>query len=508
MDLPRLDRALVRSGHAFPRDLSMNGEDILRELPEKVLQFGEGNFLRGFADWMIDRLNRDGLFGGRIVVVQPIATGMVGEINRQGGLYTLLLRGVQDGEVVEQQELIGSVSRGIDPFTDYDAYLACARNPDLRFVISNTTEAGIACDPSDRVTDRPAASFPGKLTALLLERWRHFGGDPARGLVIIPCELIERNGDQLRHCVLQTADAWSLEPGFREWVERVNIFANSLVDRIVTGYPREEAAEICERLGYQDVLLDAAEVFHAWAIEAPETVAEELPFARVGLDVIWTENVTPYRDRKVRILNGAHTMTVLAAYLAGKDTVKECMNDPAISEYLRRGLYEEIIPTLDLPREDLESFARAVLERFSNPFVRHELLSIALNSASKFRARVLPSIHEYARRAGGPPRRLTFSLAALLAFYRGTELRDGALVGQRGTNEYPIRDDAPVLELFRAAWSEYERSRDAGRVVRSVLGEESIWGEDLNAFPALSETVAAHLEAIIHDGVAAAMARL
>ncbi|HET8656066.1 MAG TPA: tagaturonate reductase [Longimicrobiaceae bacterium] len=509
MTLPKLGRALIENGHPFPPELHVDREHLKRERPARVLQFGEGNFLRGFVDWMIDHLNRDGLFDGGVTIVQPIEQGMVGRINAQDGLYTLVLRGMREGRVVEQKELIGAVRGGIDPYTNYDAFLAAGRDPELRFVVSNTTEAGIAFDPSDRATDRPAASFPGKLTALLHERWRHFGGDPARGLVIIPCELIERNGDNLRRCVLRTAEAWELEPAFRAWVEDANVFTNTLVDRIVTGYPREEAPQIEAELGYRDDLLDTGEIFHAWVIEGPAELADELPFSRAGLNVVWTDDVTPYRDRKVRILNGAHTMMVLAAYLAGKDTVKECMDDPAISDYLRHGLYDEIIPTLDLPRADLESFAAAVLERFANPFVRHELLSISLNSTSKFKARVLPSVEEYLKRRGEPPRRLSFSLAALIAFYRGTEIRDGALVGHRGSQEYPIRDDAPVLEFFRGVWSDYDRSEDAGRVATAVLARASLWGQDLTALPGgFAELVAADLRKILDSGAEAAMAAL
>ena len=508
MALPRLDRGLVGSGHAFPAELHVDPAHLTRDLPERVLQFGEGNFLRGFVDWMVDRLNREGLFGGRVVVVQPIRNGLVHLLEEQDGLYTLLLRGLQGGKVVEEKEIIGSISRGIDPYTDYDAYLACARQPELRFVVSNTTEAGIACDPSDRPDARPPASFPGKLTAFLHERWRHFGGDEGKGLVMIPCELIERNGDNLRRCVLETARSWELDPAFSTWVERANVFANTLVDRIVTGYPGDEAAAITESLGYEDRLLDTGEVFHAWVIEAPPGVAEELPLTRAGLNVTWTDDVNPYRDRKVRILNGAHTMTVLAAYLAGHDTVKECMDDPVVSGYLRAGLHDEIIPTLDLPRADLESFASAVLERFANPFVRHELLSIALNSTSKYRARVLPSLREYRSRKGELPPRLTFALAALIAFYRGTEIRDGALVGHRGAEEYLVRDDAPVLELFRRVWTRHEQDRDVRALVETVLGESSVWGEDLRAMPGLTEAVAAYLAGILERGAEGEMMRL
>jgi tagaturonate reductase len=501
-----LTNELLAHASGFPADLNVS---LRRELPEKVLQFGEGNFLRGFVDWMIHRLNTAGLFNGSVVVVQPLATGQVPQLNAQDGLYTLALRGMKDGSVVEEKELISCVSRSLNPFEDYAAYLRCAQIESLRYIVSNTTEAGIACDPSDHPTDRPARSFPGKLTALMFARYNAFGGDPAKGFVLLPCELIERNGDALKRCVLQTARAWKLPLAFIHWVETCNVFCNTLVDRIVTGYPKEEAQAFAQKLGYEDSLLCTGELFHAWIIEGPAALARELPFDRVGLNVVWTSNVTPYRDRKVRILNGAHTMLVLAAYLAGKDTVKECMDDAALSTYVRRGLSDEIIPTLDLPRADLETFAAAVCERFANPFVKHFLLSIALNSASKYTARVLPSLKEYQRRRHALPKRLTFALAALLAFYRGTELRDGVLIGRRGDREYPIKDSPAVLEAFRAAWTDCDGSPASVRkLTANLLSQPALWQEDLTLVPGLTDAVATQLSAILQHGAASVVEAL
>ena len=473
--------------------------------PERILQFGEGGFLRGFVDWMIHRLNQRGLFEGSVVVVQPLATGLVDELNRQNGLFTLVQRGVVGGEVREEIEIVRSIRRGLNPYADFAGYLACARNPDLRFIVSNTTEAGIACHPDDRLDAEPPVSFPAKLVRLLLERFRAFGGSAESGLVVLPCELIEFNGTNLRRCVLETAAKWALDAAFVAWVEKHVVFCNTLVDRIVTGYPRDEAAALCARLGYEDALLNTCELFHAWVIEGPASLAAELPFAKAGLKVVFTSDYKPYRDRKVRILNGAHTSTVLAAHLAGHDLVKQMLDDPLFAGFLRRALNEEIIPTLDLPRSDLDAFAAAVLERFANPFVKHALLSISLNSTSKFTARVLPSLQTYLARRGSLPPCLVFSLAALIAFYRGTELRDGALVGRRPAGDtYLIKDNPEVLAFFRAVWSAADTSPAA--VVKAVLGNASLWGgQDLTTVPGLPAALTSDLAAILGSGMRAAL---
>lgn len=478
-------------------------------LPEKVLQFGEGNFLRGFADWMIDRMNRRGLFNGRVVVVQPIAQGLVDLINERQGAYHLALRGILNGKLVDECEPIGAISRGINPYADYDGFLACADNPELRIILSNTTEAGIAYAPGEKLEDRPQASFPGKLTALLYRRFRTFGGDPDKGLLIIPCELIDRNGIQLQAIVLRHAREWELEPEFIQWLGAATHFTNTLVDRIVTGYPKDEVKQFEERLGAFDPLLDTAEPFHLWVIEGDPRLSAEFPAAEAGMNVIWTGDMTPYRTRKVRILNGAHTMTVPAAYLCGKDTVKECMDDALVGAFMKRGIDEEIIPTLDLPKQELQSFADAVLERFANPFIKHYLLSISLNSVSKFKTRVLPSIAEYTKRSSRAPRLLGFSLAALLAFYRGTELRDGALIGRRGAETYKIQDDAAYLEWFREQWAACDGSLvEIHRLAAAALSQIAFWGEDLTALPGLPELVGDDLYQIVSAGMPAALQEL
>jgi tagaturonate reductase len=499
--LPRLNRSLDL-GHSA----------AARLLPERVLQFGEGNFLRAFVDWMLERMNRAGVFNGRAVLIQPIAQGLADAINEQDGLYTVVLRGRQDGQIVDTKELVSAVSRCVDPYRDFEGFLATAGQPDLRFVVSNTTEAGIRTDPGDTLAARPAPSFPGKLTQLLYARFRAFGGDPARGWVMLPCELIERNGDNLRRAVEQTARRWELPELFMQWLNDACVFTSTLVDRIVTGHPQDEVAALEATLGYQDRLLVAAEIFHAWIIESPRPLESELPLREVGLDVVFTSDVGPYRERKVRILNGAHTMTVLAAYLAGMDTVGDCMNDEQFRAFIERGIAEEILPTLKLPAGELESFARSVAERFANPFIKHQLLSIALNSVSKFQVRILGTMLDYHRLRGTLPARLVFALAALMAFYRG-KLRGGIWVGNRPAGEYPIKDDPDVLREFERAWALHAEGPVSAALARpialGILRQEALWGQDLDAaLPGLTDTIAIHLEAITSQGIRPALNHL
>ena len=496
--MANINKELLKSGFEFPANVTASE---YKELPEKVLQFGEGNFMRGFVDWMFHKMNQQGLFNGKVVVVQPIAQGMVDMLNKQDNLYTLLLRGIQNGKVVEEREVISSISRGINPYSDFQEYMKCAENPDLRVIVSNTTEAGISYNPNDKFEDAPPASFPGKLTVFLHKRFKFFNGDISKGFIIIPCELIDRNGDNLKKIVLQLANEWNLGSEFIKWVEEANYFFNSLVDRIVTGYPRDEFEKLTQELGYTDNCLNTAEIFHFWAIEGDVRVSGEVPFSKAGLNVVWTEDMTPYRSRKVRILNGAHTMTVLGAYLSGKDTVKECMDDESILNYMNKGIFEEIIPTLDLPKAELEEFASAVSERFANPFIKHYLLSISLNSTSKFKARVLPSITEYIKRKGELPKVLSFSLAALIAFYRGTSIEGTSLIGNRPGNTYQINDDMPVLEFFKGLWAEYDETKaGAEKLVKAVLSNTAMWGQDLNELSGFTAVVADYLYSILTKG--------
>ncbi|MEO6964747.1 MAG: tagaturonate reductase [Acidobacteriaceae bacterium] len=475
-------------------------------LPEKVLQFGAGVFLRGFVDWMIDGMNRKGLFGGRVVVVKSTSHGRAAKLNQQDGAYTHLARGLQNGRLVEEKSVITSISRAMDTATEFDEYLRCAHNPDLRFIVSNTTESGIVYRAEDKPSDRPPQSFPAKLVLLLMERYKACSGDLSGGFIFLPCELIEHNGDTLKKTILQTAVNWNLDAKIVEWIGNANTFANTLVDRIVPGFPHEEAEALWQDCGYIDELFNVSEVFHLWVIEGPAALAEELPLREAGFHVIFAKDDTPYRDRKVRILNGAHTSTVLAAYLAGENLVGECMQDPLIAGFMERAMYEEVIPILTLPKAELEAFAASVLERFRNPFLKHALLSISLNSVAKYKARVLPSVEQYLAMKGKLPARLTFSLAALIAFYRGTEIREGALIGHRDGEEYRIQDDITILETFAALWSELDGTTGGiHKLADAILRREDWWGKDLRQLPGTSAAIGDSLESILNHGMRASL---
>lgn len=466
---------------------------------ERVIQFGEGGFLRAFCDWMIDLANEKAGMDAGVVVVQPIEKGLVSTLNEQDGLYTLILRGQADGKAMKDTRLIQSVSRGLSPFEDFEGYLALAHNRDMRIIISNTTEAGIVYTGKDSFDDKPQASFPGKLTRLLYERFTAFGGERDTGFILLPCELIDYNGRNLKECCLKTADQWNLPAEFKIWLEEENVFCSTLVDRIVTGFPRGEAEAIWEELGYQDDMLDTAEPFGLWVIEGPAWIEKELPFVKAGCNVVFTRDVSPYKLRKVRMLNGAHTSMVLGAYLAGHEIVGDCMADPSTRKYMSDALYTEIMPTLDLPRDELEDFASAIFERFSNPFNRHLLLSISLNSQSKFRARVLPTIKEYVKRKGQLPKVLTFSMAAFIAFYCGKKQADGSFAGVRALgNSYPIVDDQFVLDFFADM-----EGKPAAEIAHAVLCNEAFWGEDLTRIEGFEASVSASLTDILADAKAA-----
>lgn len=505
--MAKLNKILLESDFIFPKDLAVG--QFPGNLPERVIQFGEGNFLRAFVDWMFHQLNKNQLFNGRVVLVQPIAEGLADKINEQDGLYTLLLRGLQDGIAVEQKEIISSVSRCINPYTQWDEYLRCAEQDSIEFVVSNTTEAGIAFDHNDRLDSNPPVSFPGKLTAYLYRRFKHFNGDPSKGMVILPCELIDRNGDNLKKVILQFADAWNLPDDFKTWLNDYNQFLNTLVDRVVTGYPRDEIKDITDHLGYEDDLVDTGELFHLWVIEGSQELSERLPFAKLGLNVVWTDDMAPYRTRKVRILNGAHTSSVPAAFLYGLETVGEMMDHEVLGTYTRQIIKDEIIPSIDLNKEMLSEFADAVVERFQNPYIKHYLLSILLNSASKFKARVLPSILEYQKLNGKLPEKLTFSLAALIAVYKGGVIDGTALQAFREKGPFIMKDDLPVLEFFVATWSEFDGSAKAStEVARKVLANTAMWGEDLNNVDGLTKKIGDYLYQIESLGIQAAITKL
>ncbi len=469
---------------------------LLKEAPERVLQFGEGNFLRAFVDYFIDVLNEKTGFNSKVVLCQPIAPGLADMINEQEGLYTLFLRGFENGQKVNAKRVISCVSRCLNPYKDYDAVLDCAKNPDLRYIACNTTEAGIAYDPSCQFTDVPADSYPGKLTQFLYKRFEIFGKEAGKGFVILSCELIDNNGKELEKCVLKYAEQWNLGEEFINWIKNENLFCSTLVDRIVTGYPRNEAAAICEELGYQDNLINTGEVFGLWVIEAPESLKKELPFEEAGLPVLICDNHKPYKQRKVRILNGAHTSFVLGAFLSGQDIVRDCMDDEVICGFMNKTIYDEIFPTLTLPKEELENFAASVTERFKNPFIDHALLAISLNSTAKWKARVMPSLKGYVEKTGTLPKCITASFAFYLAFYNGTVLTEDSLNAVRPAgDEYSVKDDKPILQFF------YDhRDDDAEALTHAVCTNENFWDEDLTKIEGFEAAVAGYLKAIKEKG--------
>ena len=459
-----------------------------RRYTEKVIQFGEGNFLRAFIEWIIWKTNQKTDFNASVVVVQPIEKGMVEWLNEQDGLYHLNLQGLLNGKAVDSVDLIDVISRGVNPFTDFDAYMALAEQPEIRFVISNTTEAGIAFDAACKLEDKPASSYPGKLTQLLYHRWQYFKGDMSKGLIIFPCELIFENGKHLKECIRQYIDLWKLGPDFSAWFEEACGVYSTLVDRIVPGYPRDTAAQLCERVGYEDRLLDKAEIFHLWVIEAPQSVAAEFPADKAGLHVLFVPSEAPYHERKVTLLNGPHTVLSPVGYLSGLNTVKECCEDPEIGRFVHKVMHEELLPTLNLPKEELEKFASDVLERFRNPFVKHFVTSIMLNSFPKFKTRDLPGLKTYLARKGELPKGLVLGLAGICTYYKG---------GKRGEDEIVVNDDPKIMGLLQELWA----TGDVKKVAQGVLADDFIWGEDLNAIPGLTEMLAADLAQIQAKGM-------
>ena len=479
---------------------------ILEKAPEKVLQFGEGNFLRAFVNYWFDLANEKADWNGKCVLVQPIAPGLAKMINEQEGLYTLYLRGSQNGQKVDDKRVISSVSRCLNPYEEdgFQQMLEVAASDDLEIIVSNTTEAGIVYDPACQLNDRPCASFPGKLTQVLYHRYQA----GKKGILMLACELIDNNGKELLKCVNQYIDQWGLEDSFRKYVNEECTFCGSLVDRIVPGRIRDpkEVAELEQKHGYADPLLDVGEVFGLWVIEGDTALNDVLPFRKAGLEdkVFVTPDMTPYKKRKVRILNGAHTGFVLGAYLAGHDIVRECMNDPVVLGYMNKMLLEEVVPILPLDQEDCKNFAAAVQDRFNNPFVNHELMSISLNSTSKWRARNMPSFLEYIEKTGKLPTCLTMSFAAYVAFFSNEiqELTDAGLVCRRPKgNCYTCQDDRWVLEFY------YNHRNDSVEaLVHAVMTNQQMWGRDLTEIPGFEAATVQNLTLIREKGAKAAYA--
>lgn len=460
--------------------------------PTRILQFGEGNFLRAFTDWIVNHMNHEIGFNVGIDVIQPLPQGMVDRLNVQQGLYHVYLKGIKDGQPVKEFTFIDCINQGINAYTDYEAYENSYLNPELRFVFSNTTEAGIAMDTSDTLEMKPQRSFPAKVAALLYQRYKTFKGDTDKGLIFFSCELIDKNGDTLKKYVLQHAINWQLGDEFISWVNQCCAFCNTLVDRIVPGFPKEEIMQIQQELGYNDNLVVVGEYFHFWVIEAPEWVQQEFPASKAGLQVKFVDDITPYREQKVLVLNGCHTGSFAVAYLSGLETVREAFEDPIAGQFMRELVYQEVVPVLQGDEKELTAFAHKILERFSNPYIRHLWQSIALNAMSKWETRNLPTVLKFYKAYGKLPQRQVFSLAALIAYYKG----------EINGKSYSLQDDQWIQDFYRQAWAECDGSLfSIEKLVKKVLALENLWKQDLNQIPGLTATVSHYLSLIEQAGM-------
>lgn len=471
------------------KDLNRSNHKAV-ERPVKILQFGEGNFLRAFIDWILQNLNDAGVINADVAVVQPMPMGRVAELEKQDGLYTLCLEGIDKGEKVQSKQIIDVLKDFINPFEQYDKFLDYAKSADLEIVISNTTEAGIALDETDTDFTKCPKSFPGKLLAFLKARYDHFNGDASKGLAIIPCELIDHNGDELKRVMLELAKIKGMDEKFISWITNACHYTSTLVDRIVPGYPRDNAAQICEETGFADNNIVKGEIFHLWVLQKEPFIQEKLPADKSGLNVIFADDITPYKQRKVKILNGTHTGIVPVAYLSGIDTVRESVEDEDVGRFAAELINDEIKPTIELPKDEMDAFANSVVERFKNPFIRHELMSIALNSTTKFRTRLLPTYNDYRRKFGKSPKHILFSLASLAVFYRG----------KRGDEDIKLADDPKFLEFWKEVWA----LTDFDAMAKKILGASDVWEQNLDE-DGNAALVSGYLSDIVNNGERAAL---
>lgn len=456
--------------------------------PEKIIQFGEGNFLRAFVDWIVYNMNQKADFNAGVVVVQPIENGMVDMLNDQDGLYHVNLQGLDKGNVVDSIEMVDVITRGLNPYKQFDEYIKLAENPEMRFVISNTTEAGIAFDPACKLDDKPASSYPGKLTQLLYHRFKTFNGAKDKGFIIFPCELIFHNGTELKKCINQYIEHWNLGAEFKAWFDEACGVYSTLVDRIVPGYPKDTIDEILGKIQINDKLVVKAEIFHLWVIEAPQSVAKEFPADKAGLNVLFVPSEAPYHERKVTLLNGPHTVLSPVGYLSGLDTVREICEDEITGKFVNKAMNEELMQTLDLPIDELKQYSADVMERFRNPFVKHFVTSIMLNSFPKYKTRDLPGLKIYLERKGELPAGLVLGLAGIITYYKG---------GKRGNDEINPNDAPEILDLLKNLWA----TNDIAKVAQGVLAAEFIWGEDLNKIQGLTAKVEEFLKSIQEKGM-------
>lgn len=460
------------------------------ERPIKVLQFGEGNFLRAFVDWILQNLNDKGLINANVVVVQPTPNGRVDDLAAQDGLYTVCLEGIENGGRVQSRRVIDVLGDFVNPYEQYDKYLEYAKSEELEIVVSNTTEAGIALDETDTDFSVCPKSYPGKLLAFLKARYDHFGGDSGKGLAIVPCELIDHNGDELKRILTELARINGMDEAFINWLNTANHFTNTLVDRIVPGYPKDNAAAVCEETGFNDENIVKGEIFHLWVLQKEPFIQERLPADKAGLNVIFADDITPYKQRKVKILNGSHTAMVPVAYLCGIDTVREAVTDEDVGAFVRGLQTDEIKPTIDLPADEVDKFAADVMERFMNPFIRHELMSIALNSTTKFRTRLLTTYNDYRNIYGKSPKHILFALAAMIVFYRG----------KRGDEQIKLADDQKYLDFWHELW----QLDDCAEIAKKALSAEDIWQQSLDA-DNNAELVAGYIKSMTENGMRAAL---
>ncbi|MDE7440000.1 MAG: tagaturonate reductase [Clostridia bacterium] len=460
----------------------------------KIMQFGEGNFLRAFVEWIIQDLNDKGAISANVAVVQPMPFGRVKDLEKQDGLYTLRLEGIDNGKNVKKSQVIDVIGDCIDPFTEYEKFLKYGESEDLQVIISNTTEAGIAVDPTDTDFTKCPKSFPGKLLALLKRRYDRFKGDMSRGLAIIPCELIDDNGDELYRCLTELAKINKMDEKFIKWMQTANHFTSTLVDRIVPGYPRNEIEDIQKETGYIDNNVVKGEIFHLWVLKKEPVVQKYLPADKTGLNVIFADDIHPYKQRKVKILNGSHTALVPVAYLCGIDTVGESMNDKTVSKYVHDFVFDEVNPTINLPQDQMTAFANSVIERYKNPYIRHELMSIALNSTTKFKTRLLPTLLDYVKIKKALPKHLLFSFAAIIEFHKG----------KRGNEDIALSDDPAYLAKWKQLWAEFDG--DYEKLAKAVLAWKEAWDIDMNTIhPEIAKTVAKYLKDIETKGMRGAV---
>lgn len=460
--------------------------------PLKVMQFGGGNFLRAFVDWMVQVLNENTDFNGGVVVVKPTERGDYKELKSQDGLFTVVLDGIKNGELIAEKKVVDCVEKVVNPYSEWEDYLALAENPDLRFIVSNTTEAGIKFNFEDKFEDNPPKEFPAKLTRWLLHRFQYFDGDSSKGCILLPCELIEDNGTALKKTILEYANHWKLDEGFKNWINSFNHFCSTLVDRIVSGYPSDRADEILKEAGYDDQLLVAGEYYHSWVIQGSEIVKKELPFDLTDLNVEFVDDLVPYREMKVRILNGAHTSMVPVGYLAGIRFVNEAMADEMVSSFVESLLQEEAAKTLDFPEPVKQKFISDVLDRFRNPLLKHQLISISLNSTSKFVARLLPTLKDYKEIEGRLPKRIVFGLSALIRFYKG----------EFEGEQIELKDDKNVLNMFSSTYAKLGSEEiSLSRAVELILSHKNIWGEDLAQIDGLIDMVSKNIQNIERKGI-------